>query len=109
FEHLTLFGTAFFLWWAIVDGLRTRPVAALVAILAALTACTGLGVAMTLASSPWYPHYATGSPSSALLDQQMAGAIMWGVTNAFGVVAAAAFVWGWLSRLDREAPARPSA
>jgi putative membrane protein len=106
FEHLTLFGTAFLLWWAIVDALRTRPVAALLAILAGLTACTALGAAMALAASPWYPHYATGSDSSALLDQQMAGAIMWGVTNAFGVVAAAAFVWSWLARLDRDDPAR---
>jgi cytochrome c oxidase assembly factor CtaG len=109
FEHLTLFGTAFVLWWAVVDGLRARPVAALLAVLAASTACTALGAAMALAGSPWYPHYDVGSRSAALLDQQMAGAVMWGVTNAFGVVAAAAFVWAWLARLDRDSPARSHA
>jgi cytochrome c oxidase assembly factor CtaG len=106
FEHLTLFGTAFLLWWAVVDGLRSRPVPALLAVLAASTACTALGAAMALSGSPWYPHYDVGSRSSALLDQQMAGAVMWGVTNAFAVVAAAAFVWSWLARLDRDSPAR---
>ncbi len=105
-EHLTLFATAFALWWAVVEGLRTRPAAALLALLAASTACTALGAAMALAGSPWYPHYRTGAASSALLDQQVAGAVMWGVTNAFAVVAGAAFVWGWLARLDRDSPAR---
>ena len=107
-EHLMLFGTAFLLWWAVVDGLRARPVAALLAVLGASFACTALGAAMALAGSPWYPHYDVGARSAALLDQQMAGAVMWGVTNAFGVVAAAAFVWSWLARLDRESPARTS-
>ena len=64
---------------------------------------------MALSGSPWYPHYDHGTATAAVTDQQVAGAVMWGVTNGLFVVAAAVAVGSWLARLDRESPVRPAA
>ncbi|MCU1376162.1 MAG: cytochrome c oxidase assembly protein [Actinomycetia bacterium] len=79
-EHLSFLAAATGLWWA--AGLGTRPatpVASLAVFVASLPGIA-LGAAMTMATQPWYQQY----PS--LIDQQVAGALMWSVGGAATVL-----------------------
>jgi putative membrane protein len=72
-EHLSFIAAAAALWWAAGLGSRpTHPIVAL-AVFGASLPGIALGAAMTLAPSPWYAAY----PS--LIDQQVAGALMWSI------------------------------
>jgi putative copper resistance protein D len=58
-----------------------------------------LGVAILFSEQVFYPHYATtGRPwlPSPLEDQQLAGAIMWGVGDAAFLVAILLVIAGWM-------------
>jgi cytochrome c oxidase assembly factor CtaG len=83
-----------------------RAAASLLCLFVASLACTGLGAALVLSSSPWYPTYAHGSATTALADQQLAGIVMWGFANVVLVIAAAVLFGTWLLGLDRHNPAR---
>lgn len=72
-EHLTFVASAAGLWWAAGLGSRSAPPVVALAVFVGSFPGIALGAAMTLAGSPWYASY----PS--LADQQVAGALMWGV------------------------------
>jgi cytochrome c oxidase assembly factor CtaG len=79
-EHLSFLAAGAGLWWAAGLGARpASPVAALAVFVASLPGIA-LGAAMTLASGPWYESY----PS--LVQQQVAGALMWSVGGAATVL-----------------------
>jgi cytochrome c oxidase assembly factor CtaG len=54
---------------------------------------------MTLAATSWYSAYGQGA--TAVRNQQVAGAVMWGFGGLALVVAAAALFAGWLAAMDR--------
>jgi putative membrane protein len=103
-EHTSFVVTAFAAWWVIL-----MPTSSLTVRFAA---CAGaafpmlaIGVVMTLAPHPWYTPYAVAVHGSLtpLIDQQTAGALMWGPGGLPYIVAA-----GWLvgSALRRDELAR---
>lgn len=105
-EHLVFLGTGTLLWAAVLGfGTRTRPSAAAVGALFGLGAQgAALGALMTFAAMPWYPSYASGAAVwelGALVDQQLAGLLMWGAGGLAPVAVAAALLVGWLGRLER--------
>jgi putative membrane protein len=99
-EHLTLLGTAM-IFWRVLAGSRDCLGAAVLALFVATLPVMVLGVALTLARSPWYPVYVDGSRAKALSDQQLAGVIMWGYGGVLAVVGAVLLFAAWLRALDR--------
>ncbi len=71
----------------------------MIAVFVTTLPATALGILMTLAATTWYAPYGHGA--TALRDQQVAGAIMWGFGGVATVVAAAGLFAGWLAAMDR--------
>jgi putative membrane protein len=101
-EHASLLATAVALW-AALDRLGGEAAGAGVGVLFVVTLpAMGLGVAMTLAHTPWYPAYAdTGAP---LADQQLAGVVMWAYAGLAAVIGGVVLVVKWFGRLERRLP-----
>jgi cytochrome c oxidase assembly factor CtaG len=102
-EHALYLGTALLFWWPVVgrDPSPWRlPYPARVFYLALQMPLNSLlGVAILFSEQVFYPHYATTGrpwPPSPLEDQQLAGAIMWGVGDAAFLVAILLVIAGWM-------------
>jgi cytochrome c oxidase assembly factor CtaG len=94
-EHAALLGSAAVAWWALLAiPRRRRGGATMVACLAAFPG-TALGAALLLAPRPWYPTYAMRS--GALVDQQLAGVVMWAVGGVTYLLVAVGLFATWLS------------
>ena len=96
-EHLSLLAAGF----ALAAAVAPRPGAAaagagVLAVFAGALQCTALGAAMTTASVAWYGPPA-GGPGS-LGDQQVAGAVMWGVGGLAYLAGALALFASWQAR-----------
>jgi len=111
-EHGLFLASALLFWWPVVaaDPARRRlpyPVRALYLLLQ-VPANSFLGMAITFAASPLYPHYASlGTPYgiNALADQQLAGGIMWLAGDVVLIGAVLAVVAAWMRHDERDAPA----
>jgi putative membrane protein len=95
-EHLTFIGVGVIFWWPIVDPMRVhhgRPVSPFVKIAMLVLAGippTVLGFLFCLVGTPVYSFYAAAPRlwgMSAVLDQQVAGVIMFGLGNVVYFVA----------------------
>jgi cytochrome c oxidase assembly factor CtaG len=102
-EHALYLGTALLFWWPVVgrDPSPWRlPYPARVFYLALQMPLNSLlGVAILFSEQVLYPHYATTGrtwPPSPLEDQQLAGAIMWGVGDAGFLVAILLVIAAWM-------------
>ncbi|HEX4493661.1 MAG TPA: cytochrome c oxidase assembly protein [Acidimicrobiia bacterium] len=102
-EHLSFVLTGVAFWWLVA---RAGTGAAVITIFLASLPGTLLGALLTLSTATWYPHYATGSPTAALQDQQLAGVVMWAVAGMAYVAAGAVLFVMWLRALERRSPAR---
>jgi putative membrane protein len=92
-EHLSFLGAGIALWWLLLGAGTRRPRAAsLLVLFAANVPLQVLGFAMTMATTRWYPAYAT-----SLADQQLAGAVMWGVGGSIAVLQAMALFAAWVA------------
>ena len=99
-EHVTFVATATLFWWmALGASRRSRRGLGVLAVFAATLPATALGILLTLARTPWYAPYGHGA--TALRDQQVAGALMWGFGGSALVVGAAALFASWLANMDR--------
>jgi putative membrane protein len=104
-EHVTFVATATLFWWmALGASRRSRRGLGVLAVFAATLPATALGILLTLARTPWYAPYGHGA--TALRDQQVAGALMWGFGGSALVVGAAALFASWLTNMDRIEEAR---
>jgi putative membrane protein len=89
--HLTLFGSAIWLWR---DLLNHRGDETLTVIGAGLFACVQmglLGAVLTFSAHPWFAWYATTTQPwglTQLQDQQLGGVIMWVPSGAIFLAAA---------------------
>jgi putative membrane protein len=91
-EHVSLLVTAAATWWVIIASPASIGVR-FAACLASAAPMMLLGALMTLAPDTWYDAYAgTHGTLSPLVDQQTAGALMWGPAGIAYVVAAAGIV-----------------
>ena len=75
----------------------------MVAVFLATLPAMALGVAMTLARTAWYPAYATRS-SQPLVDQQLAGVVMWAYGGLAAVIGGVALFMRWLRGVERAFP-----
>jgi putative membrane protein len=111
FQHASFLGTALLFWWAVLgrDGRVAKGSGAAMAYLFTTMLHTGaLGALLTLAPTPWYPHYAATAMSFGLdpvEDQQLGGLVMW-VPGSAAYLAAALFLMARL--LVRPTPAAPA-
>lgn len=104
-EHVTMLSTSVALWWLLLGAGRRRPAAGGVLVLFAATLPLALlGLGMVLATTPWYTAY----PDS-LVDQQVAGSILWGVGGAIAVLQGAALFGTWLALGHDDPPPTPTA
>lgn len=114
-EHLTFLLSALAFWSLVVDpGPRRRlgygPAIPLVVV--TMLAGAALGAIITFAPTVLYPVYAAAAPlwgTTALADQQLAGAIMWVPPGAVLFVTAVVLAIRWFEDLERRVPGRQSA
>ncbi|HEY2330807.1 MAG TPA: cytochrome c oxidase assembly protein, partial [Acidimicrobiales bacterium] len=93
-EHLSFVLAACALWWAAGLGARPAPPLAVLVVFVASLPGIALGAGMTLSTAPWYTAY----PS--IVDQQLAGALMWSVGGAVTVLCGALCAARWLSAAE---------
>ncbi|HEY5677032.1 MAG TPA: cytochrome c oxidase assembly protein [Myxococcales bacterium] len=101
FMHLTLFGTALWLWSSLLDAADERLGAAIAAALLTGLQMSLLGAIITFAGRPLYaPHLLTTGAwgLSPMDDQQLGGVLMW---VPAGVVFVGALVGGTAALLHR--------
>jgi putative membrane protein len=94
--HLTVFGSAVWLWMALITQLGSRPAYTLAAGLLSTVQMGLLGALITLSPRAVYaPHFATAGlwGLTPLQDQQLGGALMWAPGCLAFLFAAAAEVW----------------
>ena len=107
-EHVIFLGAGLLFWWPVIgaDPVRRRlsyPVRALYVLLQ-MPPSSFLGMLITFATGPLYPHYATlGSPYGidALADQQLAGGIMWLGGDVIFIGAVLLAVAAWMRHEER--------
>jgi putative copper resistance protein D len=111
-EHLIYLVTGSLFWWPVI-GLdpspwRMREPARILYAFLQMPQNSFLGLAIISATAPLYPHYATLARDwgpSPLVDQQMAGAVMWVVGDLVFLIAILGIVVGWMRREEHEAHA----
>jgi cytochrome c oxidase assembly factor CtaG len=108
-EHVLFLVTALLFWWPAV-GLdpspwrMQHPVRGMYVFLQ-MPQNTFLAVVILYAAAPLYPHYATLNRPwgpSALVDQQLAGVIMWLAGDLLFIAAVAAIIFGWMRFEERD-------
>ena len=114
-EHALYMGTALLFWWPVVgrdpSPWRLPHAARLFYLFLQMPLNSLLGVAILFSEQILYPHYATTGrtwPPSPLEDQQLAGAIMWGLGDAGFLVAILLAIAAWM-RHDEAATRRREA
>ncbi|HEY3832958.1 MAG TPA: cytochrome c oxidase assembly protein [Acidimicrobiia bacterium] len=108
-EHLSFLLVATLSWWSVATGPRHLRGAGAIAALIGSVPGMLLGAAMVLAPNPWYPIYEAGGRAHALVEQQVAGVIMWGFGGMAVVITGAALFAAWLAGPARDSPARIAA
>lgn len=97
--HVTVFGSALWLWTALIARLGSRPALALAAGLLSTVQMGLLGALVTLSPHALYaPHFATAGlwGLTPLQDQQLGGALMWAPGCLAFLAAALAELWALL-------------
>ena len=114
-QHASFLGTALLFWWAVLGRdarLRTGSGAAMAYLFTTMMHTSALGALLTLAPTPWYPHYAETSALFGLdpvEDQQLGGLVMWVPGGAAYLIAALVIMARLLStRFHRSTPAGPA-
>jgi len=116
-EHLLFLVTALLFWWPAVARdpapWRMPHPGRVMYVFLQMPQNTFLAVVILFASAPLYPHYATLNRPwgpSPLVDQQLAGAVMWLAGDFIFIGAIIAIVAGWMrfeerdsARADRQA------
>ncbi|HET8786263.1 MAG TPA: cytochrome c oxidase assembly protein [Candidatus Limnocylindrales bacterium] len=111
-EHAAYLAAGLLFWWPVVgaDPAPRRlsyPVRALYVLLQ-MPPSSFLGMLITFATSPLYPHYATlGAPYGidALADQELAGGIMWVGGDVVLITAVLLIVAAWMRHEERDTTA----
>jgi putative copper resistance protein D len=112
-EHLAFLAAALLFWWPAVGldpgAYRMSHPARILYTFLQMPQNTFLAVAISFAPGPLYPHYTTLARPwgpDPLVDQQIAGAIMWVGGDLLFLAAILALVAGWSHREERESATR---
>jgi cytochrome c oxidase assembly factor CtaG len=115
-EHALYMATALLFWWPVVgrdpSPWRLPHAARLFYLVLQMPLNSLLGVAILFSEQVLYPHYATTGrawPPSPIEDQQLAGAIMWGVGDAGFLVAILLVIAAWMRHEEAATRRRESA
>ena len=106
-EHLTFFGVSLILWALAFGRRRASEPVALAAVFLTSLAGAALGAVITFAGTVLYPVHAVRATSiglDALVDQQLAGAIMWVPPGVVSLTVMVLLVARMLSRASSPAP-----
>jgi putative membrane protein len=100
-QHASFFLTAMMFWWALLQGIHGRYGYGVAVVFVFATALhTGaLGALITFATRPWYPDQTSGT--DPLVDQQLAGFIMWIVAGTWLTGIGLALFVAWLGQASR--------
>jgi cytochrome c oxidase assembly factor CtaG len=107
-QHLIFVATAALFWWGMVHGRYGRMgygVGVLYVFLTALHSSI-LGALMAVAPGVWYSSHAQAARAwgfDALLDQQLAGLLMWVPSGVVFIVFGLALLAAWLGESERRA------
>jgi len=108
--HLTLFGSAVWLWASLLDRAALAPAAGAVGV--ATGAMSLIGAVLTFAPRPLYPPHALTPYAwglTPLQDQQLGGALMWAPAGVIVVLAIVAAVARLLNDSGRPVGSRAAA
>ena len=115
-EHALYMATALLFWWPVVgrdpSPWRLPHAARLLYLVLQMPLNSLLGVAILFSEQVLYPHYATTGrtwPPSPIEDQQLAGAIMWGIGDAGFLVAILLVIAAWMRHEEAATRRRESA
>ncbi len=104
-EHLTLLATAWAFWWHVLRAGQRRltGVGGVLYVFAATLPMAALGAVLTFATQPLYPQQAAEAVESGydpLVDQQLAGLVMWVPPEILYLLVSVVLFVGWLRRLE---------
>jgi putative membrane protein len=103
-QHASFLASALLFWWSVL-GRRARAAegVALASLFTPMLHTGVLGALLTLAPSPWYPHYIAQPRTgfTPLEDQQLGGLVMWMPAGLAYAVCALALVSTWLRDATR--------
>ena len=106
-QHVMFTGTACLFWWGLLRGRygRLGYGAAVFYVFATAMHSGGLGALITFATAPIYPLYArrAGEGVDPLVDQQLAGLIMWIPAGVVLMIFGLALLSAWLGESERRA------
>jgi putative membrane protein len=115
-EHASFFFTAMLFWWALSEaGARGRWPgygAAILYVFATALQSGALGALLLFAREPWYPAHEAGAAAwgvDLLVDQQLAGALMWIPAGLVYAAAALVLFLTWVKRSDQAVARRERA
>lgn len=107
-EHASFFFTAMLFWWALAEaGARGRWPgygAGVLYVFATALQSGALGALLLFARDPWYPAHEAGAAAwgvDLLVDQQLAGALMWIPAGLVYTAAAVVLLLAWIERGER--------
>jgi len=103
-QHASFLGSALLFWWSVL-GRRARAAegVAFASLFTTMLHTGVLGALLTLAPSPWYPHYVAiaGTGFTPLEDQQLGGLVMWMPAGLVYAACALALASTWLRDATR--------
>jgi putative membrane protein len=108
FQHLCFFITAALFWYTLTNGRYGRAGYGAAVVFVFLTAMHSgaLGALITLAGTVWYPIYGDRSRAAGvdpLVDQQLAGLLMWIPAGVILMVLGLGLLAAWLGAAERRA------
>lgn len=100
-EHSTMLGAAWLFWAVVLDAARrNQPGPAVAAVFLTALHKAAMAALLSFAASPWLQAVAAGGPEP-LLDQQIAGGLLWFPGGTVWIAIGTWLVWRWL-RMDEE-------
>jgi cytochrome c oxidase assembly factor CtaG len=104
-QHVMFTGTACLFWWGLLRGRygRLGYGAAVFYVFATALHSGGLGALITFATAPLYPLYVhrAGHGVDPLVDQQLAGLLMWIPAGVILMIFGLAILSAWLGEAER--------
>lgn len=105
-QHATFFLSALWFWWSLLQGGYGKLGYGASVLFVFVTALHGgaLGVLISLARQPLYPSHAARTAAAggdALLDQQLAGLVMWVIAGTLLTAVGLALFLAWLGHASR--------
>jgi putative membrane protein len=110
-EHASFLSTALLFWTLVIGaGRRRRPMygVAIVVVFATMLQSSALGAVLSFATRPLYSVHLVGAREwgiEPLVDQELAGLIMWIPAGAIYLLTMAVLFGAWLKDADRRSPA----